>query len=174
MPRSPPASVGPTFKAIQELARNARNTKANTPLDPKRVILVQKRIAALEKRNKRWAAISTLLVTGSVGAAVALAKSQGVPIPESILKAAELARQGLKWSGSGAARVLKDSASMIVGQLYMHTLLLPLAMAQQMYSRKSAGQHTNQRTLTQRAIVENNNNNYYNYYTKNHGKSPRA
>lgn len=140
MPHSPPASVGPTFKAIQALARDAN---ANSPLNAKHLILVERRIAALKKRNKRWAAISTLLVTGSVAAAVALAKSKKEDIPGYILAAAPRIGRALRWSGSAVVSVLKQSAAVILGQMYVQTLMLPLTMVQRRMSRPPTNNSNN-------------------------------
>jgi hypothetical protein len=95
--------------------------------------LLQKRMMALEKKNKKWAAIMGLLVTGSVTAAMALAKANNTALSKELLKASKAVGGFLATSQSGPIRALRWYAgamrNMIIGSVYSTILFAPLTLA---------------------------------------------
>lgn len=141
MTTPPPRYVTPSIKAFMELADDVHN---RSPLVDRQehARLLQKRMMALEKKNKKWAAIMGLLVTGSVAAAMALAKANNTTLPKELLKASKAVGGFLATSQSGPIRALRWYAgamrNMIVGSVYSTILLAPLSIAHRYISRPSS------------------------------------
>ena len=151
---APPAATKPAFKAITQLAYDVKNTTSRKK-QREDVVILQKRIAALEKKNKRWAMILTLVVTGSLPAAMHLAKVSGVTIPQSIISAAKPVGDLISATGSGVGRALKESGKAIVDivarQFYTSLLLAPFTIAHHFYTRPPPTKSTKKNGATSRS-----------------------
>jgi hypothetical protein len=176
--KSVPIAARPALKALKKLGSDAQK---NAPLKVRRkdVELLEEEISRLQKKNKEWAGIVALLATGAVSTAVALAKTRGYTIPQTILAVSEPAGDFLRYSGTKAGQLIVGTATLIgsifVDGLYRHILSLPVHLAHTYISQllpHPAQQHQptpnrkKRRSLHNQAIVENNNN-YYHTNVKN-------
>ena len=178
---SPPRYVTPAFSAIRELANDVKNhsSKKEQTTD---IILLKKRLESLQKKNKKWAAIMTLLVTGSVATAVALARVNGYPIPPDIIKSANAVWGGIKASGSVASKGLKVMGTTVAQTMkfsdafYKSALTAPFVgiFLRRLERRHNVKQALREYDENKRRMVRPNTNNNGNNNGPRYTVSPRS
>jgi hypothetical protein len=100
-----PKTVEPALNAFENVAEN-RYSPINEKAQNTRVL--KKRLDALEKRNKRWAIVLTLLATGSIAAA---SYYYGGPLSTKLIAFAKNAASTIKTSKTTAGVALKTKAA---------------------------------------------------------------
>ena len=103
-----PKTVESALNAFEELSENAY---ASANERTKNTEILARRITALEKRNKRWAIVMTLLATGAIGVAVWYARATGLPLTANMIVSAKTSMGSMMGS---AAATLKSKGRNIV------------------------------------------------------------